>query len=140
MANEVDNVFDHLFNSGSSENESSIAHPRLDVYEEEEKITIYMDLPGLSVSGLKVEAKDNVLTIAGERSAPAVQDGTKSWHRGIMYGKFQRAIQLPETVNCDAIEAAYDAGVLQVIVPKMPKPAPKVIQVRTADSANVTCS
>lgn len=139
VATHVDRVFDHLLGSKSNQGESASPQyvPRLDVYEHEDAIEIRMDLPGMSAADLKVESKDRMLTIEGERPLPSFDDSTKPWHRGIPYGNFQRTIQLSEMANTEAIEASYDAGVLRLMISKFPKLTPKQIQVRSADAGNV---
>jgi HSP20 family protein len=142
FANHIDSVVDHILGATATDEDSPSAEyvPRLDVYEHEDSVEVFMDLPGISASNLQVEAKDHVLTISGERTGPSFGDSTKSWYRGIPYGKFQRKIQLVDVCNTDEIEATYDAGMLRLTVPKIPKPAPKVIQVRTVEPASITSS
>jgi HSP20 family protein len=142
FATHIDSVVDRILGSAATDEDSASSEyaPRLDVYEHEASVEIFMDLPGILSSKLQVEAKDHVLTISGERAGPSFGESTKSWHRGIPYGKFQRKIQLVETCNTDAVEATYDSGVLRLMVPKIPKPAPKVIKVRMAEPADVTSS
>lgn len=142
VANEVEDVFDCLFNANSDKEEAlpSLYVAPLDIYEHDGCIEILMDFPGMPASNIRVEAKEDTLTISGERSSPPIQDGSKPCHRSIAYGKFQRMIQLPETANTNAIEASFDFGVLRVIVPKMSKSAPKLIQVRTAEPASLAHS
>jgi HSP20 family protein len=142
FATHIDSVVDRILGSAATDEDSAPSEyvPRLDVYEHEASVEIFMDLPGILSSELKVEVKDHVLTISGERTGPSFGESTKSWHRGIPYGKFQRKIQLAETCNTDAIQATYDSGVLRLMVPKTPKPTPKVIEVRMAEPANISSS
>jgi HSP20 family protein len=46
------------------------------------------------------------------------------------YGSFRRSITLPSQVKADAIEASFDNGVLEVVVPKAEEAKPKKISVR----------
>ena len=46
------------------------------------------------------------------------------------YGSFRRSITLPSQVQADAIEASFENGVLEVVVPKAEEAKPKKITVR----------
>lgn len=138
IANEVENVFDHLFNARAAGTESSPLvryAPRLDVHEYDDKVVLTMDLPGIKPSELNIQVKDNRLSITGERASSTKSDGVKVWREERSYGKFSRSIQLPETANGDAVDAVYDSGVLTVTVPKQPKPAAKQVTVRVGNSS-----
>jgi len=69
------------------------------------------------------------LIVKGERS-----EETKKKEKGYLYsersyGSFQRAVQLPDEVECDKIAANYKDGVLELIIPKSEKSKPKQIKV-----------
>jgi len=136
IANEVENVFDHLFNSKSVGEQTTLVRyaPRMDVHEYNDKIVLTMDLPGINPSGLNIQVKDNQLLISGERSSTKKTEGVKVWREERSYGKFSRIVQLPETSNGDAVDAVYDSGVLTITVPKTPKPAPKQVNVRVGSA------
>ena len=52
--------FDSFFNTGSYT-------PAIDVYEEDGKIRVKAEVPGLTEKEIKVEVKDSCLTISGEK-------------------------------------------------------------------------
>ena len=105
--------------------------PRVDVREAEGAYQIQADVPGADRDSLKVEVKDNVLSIEGEkhRESSAETDGVTRSERA--YGSFLRKFSLPEEVDGDRIEASYKDGVLSVTLPKKPEAAPKRITVKT---------
>ncbi len=53
------------------------------------------------------------------------------------YGTFSRSIRFPVAVNADAVEAAYEHGVLTLTVPKAEVVKPKRIAIRTAGNTEV---
>jgi HSP20 family protein len=60
----------------------------------------------------------NVLTIKGEKKHENEEKGENYYRAERSYGSFQRSIALPQGVEMDDAEAAYDKGVLTVTFPK----------------------
>ena len=50
------------------------------------------------------------------------------------YGKFERSLSLPDTIDPDKIEAKFDKGVLTITAPKKPEAvkAEKKIEIKKA--------
>src|SRR5215216_2869371 len=79
---------------------------------------------------LEITLEDGLLTIQGERQF-AHDSSEQQFHRvERRYGAFRRSITLPAQVQAEQIEASFDNGVLQIVVPKMEEAKPKRIQVR----------
>jgi HSP20 family protein len=71
---------------------------------------------------------ENLLTISGERKEERKdKGGTCRTER--FYGRFQRTFSLPTPVSADKITAAYQDGVLTVVLPKAEEARPKQIPV-----------
>ena len=78
-----------------------------------DNVEVYFFAPGLDPKSIEVSVQQNVLTIAGERQAPARTETT--WFRKERFeGPFRRVISLPEDVASDRIRARYQDGVLYV--------------------------
>jgi HSP20 family protein len=103
--------------------------PALDAFEDKEKYTVSVELPGLKKEDIAVSVHDGVLTVSGERKTETdLKDGIV--HRTERYyGKFTRSVSLPSTVRADKVSAAYKDGVLTVEVPKAEEARPKTIPV-----------
>ena len=83
-------------------------------------------------SKLDVKILDNSLTVAGER-ATDIQTGKKAssgeiYRQERSFGRFERAVPLPNNVNKDKISAKYDAGVLTIELPKLAPTPPQAEQ------------
>jgi HSP20 family protein len=78
------------------------------------------ELPGLDPEqDIQVSVGDGYLTIVAER-----REHKEETHRSeFRYGMLRRAVRLPVTADAENISAAYDKGVLTVIVP-LATPAP----------------
>jgi len=104
--------------------------PALDISERKDAYLVTAELPGVQADDLQVTLEDGLLTIQGERHF-AHDSSEQQFHRiERHYGAFRRAITLPAQVQAEQIEASFDNGVLQVLVPKMEEATPKRIQVR----------
>lgn len=92
--------------------------PAMDLVEKDGEYVLRADLPGLSDEDVHVDVEDNVLTISGERKAEH-EERKEGYHRvERASGKFSRSLTLPEGIDPEAVTAHFDAGVLEVRVPK----------------------
>jgi HSP20 family protein len=104
--------------------------PALDISERKDAYLVTVELPGVETDDLEITLEDGLLTIQGERHF-AHDSSEQQFHRiERRYGAFRRSITLPAQVQAEQIEASFDNGVLQVVVPKMEEAKPKRIRVR----------
>ena len=104
--------------------------PALDISERKDAYLVTVELPGVEADDLEITMEDGLLTIQGERHF-AHDSSEQQFHRiERRYGAFRRSITLPAQVQAEQIEASFDNGVLQIVVPKMEEATPKRIQVR----------
>ena len=92
--------------------------PEVDILESEKTYELHLAVPGFDKSNFDLAIDDKLLTVSGERKfEEKVSDKTfKSVQT--RYGSFQRTFTLPENINVAKIEAHYNNGILEVIVPK----------------------
>jgi HSP20 family protein len=109
--------------------EDAVWAPRVDVHETDNEVLLDVELPGIDKSDVKVEVKDGVLTISGERKLErkVKEEGYRSVER--RYGKFERSFGLGETVNAEKITASYKNGIMTITLPKVEKVKPREITV-----------
>jgi HSP20 family protein len=104
--------------------------PALDISERKDAYLVTVELSGVEADDLEITLEDGLLTIQGERHF-AHDSSEQQFHRvERRYGAFRRSITLPAQVLAEQIEASFDNGVLQILVPKMEEAKPKRIQVR----------
>jgi HSP20 family protein len=104
--------------------------PALDICERKDAYLVTVELPGVKLDDLTITLEDGLLTIQGERRF-ADDSSDQQFHRvERRYGAFRRAITLPAHVMADAVEASFEDGVLQILVPKAEEAKPKRIEVR----------
>jgi HSP20 family protein len=124
------NEFDQLFDSFFDQRALQSFPLSGDIDETEKFILFSFDLPGLDEKDFKIEVKDNVLSIHGERSEEFSEETTRRF-RGRRYGSFHQSFGLPKTVDQDKIEADYTNGVLKILLPKKEVTPPKKVEVKT---------
>jgi HSP20 family protein len=104
--------------------------PALDISERKDAYLVTVELPGVQADDLEITMEDGLLTIQGERHF-AHDSSEQQFHRvERRYGAFRRSITLPAHVMAEGIQASFDNGVLQILVPKAEEAKPKRIQVR----------
>jgi HSP20 family protein len=106
--------------------------PALDVEEDAEAFTLHVELPGVKAEDVEVSLEENVLTVSGERSfyADKETDGFRRIERS--FGRFHRAVRLPDRVDATRVSAVHRDGVLTISVPKAEEAKPRRIAVRAA--------
>ena len=104
--------------------------PALDISERKDAYLVTVEVPGLKAEDLDLTMEDGLLTIQGERQF--TQESTEQQFHRIerRYGAFRRSITLPAHVMAEGIQASFEDGVLQILVPKAEEAKPKRIHVR----------
>jgi len=130
LQNRLNSVFQD-YNRG---NESDVLAttgfvPPVDVYEDEHKIVLKLEVPGMKESDLDIQLENNLLTVKGERKFEK-EEKEENFHRiERRYGSFYRSFTVPSTVNQDSVKATYDAGVVNIQLEKRAELKPKQIKV-----------
>ena len=111
--------------------------PAADVTRAEDKITMRIDLPGMTADDVKIELRDSQLVVSGERKQETEEthEGTVSRER--FFGSFYRSLPLPAGVDADDIKATFANGELIVAVPIPPQPGARQIEIQTQEPATV---
>jgi len=97
--------------------------PMVDMVLDDESLIVYVEVPGYKIGDLKLDVKDNVITIKGERKMPEDLTMTSvNWYlHERSYGTFTRHIELPTNVQLDEtkIQAWLNFGVLEIKIPRI---------------------
>jgi HSP20 family protein len=131
---EMDRMFDE-FATGSMlapfGKEWAAFEPRVDVVETDQEVQVTAELPGLDAEDVDLTLSHNVLTIKGEKKHEHEEKGENYYRAERSYGSFQRSLALPQGVEMDAAQAAFDKGVLTVTFPKTAAEASQKIAVKS---------
>lgn len=117
-------VFDEFFKPQMMEGRR-LAHPPLNVSEDEANYYVRSELPGLALEAVELTLTDKSLVIKGERP---VEQG-KYYRQERPAGFFQRVVALNVPVDRDRVSARLADGVLTVVLPKAAASIPKKISI-----------
>ena len=76
--------------------------PITDVFDEDEEIRIYAEMPGVNQEDIKLDLKEDILDISA-------QTGDRKYHKEIL---------LPAKVTAETIVSSYNNGILEIKVKK----------------------
>jgi HSP20 family protein len=78
---------------------------------------VIADLPGVNKEDINIDVDGNVLSVSAERKQE--EEKNEKFHRvERSYGKIHRVVRLPDTADLGSVAAAYNDGVLRIVVPK----------------------
>lgn len=103
--------------------------PAVDIYEDEQAITLKADMPGIDPDKLEIRVEGNRLLIRGERNFEKETKRENFYRVERAYGALARSFILPQNVQADKIDANYTNGVLTIRLPKSEDSKPKQIRV-----------
>ncbi|ACB74214.1 Hsp20/alpha crystallin family protein [Opitutus terrae] len=121
LEGEIDRLFETAL-SGFNETFGRTEFP-VDLYEDKDNTYVRAELPGLERDDINVEMVEDYLTISGKRKT-ADADGKEEESFS-----FSRSVNIPEEVQADKVNAAYENGVLTVTLPKREEAKPRKISV-----------
>jgi HSP20 family protein len=108
----------------------AVSYPPVNLWEDDDFVYAEAELPGLKLPDLEIAVTaDNRLTLKGKRE-PAAPEKVE-WHRQERgFGGFERAIELPVSVDAGNVEARLENGVLTIKLAKSPAAKPRKIPVK----------
>jgi HSP20 family protein len=94
--------------------------PRADVYELEGELVVQLDVAGMEAGEFTIEFSEGILTISGERRTR--RTGRRTYYAmEIQTGPFERRLRVPVPVDPATMEAAYENGMLEVRLKRIPE-------------------
>ncbi len=142
LQNRLNSIFNDFARAGfdtDSGTESLAAGnfvPAVDVYEDEHKVVLKLEVPGIRKEDLDIRVEGRTLTVKGERKFEN-EEKEENFHRiERRFGSFVRSFTLPNTVDLENIDATTTEGVLTLTLTKKPEAKPKQIQVKVGSGSN----
>ena len=122
-------LVDSFFNGDVQGEETRSWVPPVDIQETTDAYLFHAELPGLTKEDIHITLENNVLRVSGERKFE--KDVKKeSYHRvERTYGTFTRTFTLPTQVDAEKVQAAFQNGILTVMVPKAEQAKPRRIEI-----------
>lgn len=95
--------------------------PWADFSEDEKNYSLRVELPGINKEDIMVSTTSNSLIIKGRKEREEDRKNENSYHFEKSYAGFYRKIPLPEGADKENIEASFNNGILNIIIPKFGK-------------------
>ncbi len=128
---EFERQFDQLSRQAAARG-SGAAMP-MDGIRRSDDVVLRFDLPGIDPGSVEVTVDRGVLTVSARREEE-YGENDRLFVRERVMGGFTRRVYLSEHLDADAIEAAYDNGVLAVRIPVLEKAKPRKIEIQKSES------
>ncbi len=101
--------------------------PAVDVKDEEKKLTISAELPGVDEKDINVTLEGDLLTIRGEKNYDQEEKDGERYYRECRYGSFSRQIRLPFDASKQDVKSRFRKGILTL---EIEKPTEAQLQVK----------
>jgi HSP20 family protein len=103
--------------------------PPADVLLTDDLIIVRVEIAGLRGSELDVEVAEGRLTVRGTKQEPPRPPDGRYTQMEILGGAFERTVELPTEVDAEAATVEYANGYLQILLPRVSRPAERHVKV-----------
>jgi HSP20 family protein len=126
VMNQMPLLFDDLFSKDifnwglSNFSDTNTTLPGVNIKETADNFKVEVAAPGMSKKDFKIELDGNMLSISSEkRDEREDKEDGKYTRKEFSYQSFYRTFNLPkDVVDADKIQAQYENGLLQLLIPK----------------------
>ena len=109
--------------------EIPVIAPLVDIYENDNEILLYAEMPGVVKEGIDINIDNGKLEISGTRNVEIT--GAASWEE---FGdiEYRRVFSVPQTIDVEKVNAELKDGVLRLHLPKAESAKPREIEINVA--------
>ena len=105
------------------------AAPSVDIYENDNEILLYADMPGVKKDDVTINIENGKLAISGVRRLD--HKSASNWEEFVDV-EYVRSFSIPQTINVENVEANLKDGSLTLHLPKSEAAKPRLIEVKAA--------
>jgi HSP20 family protein len=102
---------------------------RMDGVRRKDDVVLRFDVPGIDPESIEITVDRGVLSVGASRNEEYGEED-RPFVRERAMGTFTRRVYLSEHLDADAIDAAYDNGVLAVRIPVLERAKPRKVEIR----------
>jgi len=128
---------DNMFNSTLAQvmgADLTVSSPSVNVLEHEDRFEMHLAAPGLDKSDFQLHLENGALVVSAERKNETEETTGQYTRKEFNYSSFKRTFRLDEGIDTERISAAYENGVLKVLLPKKEevwkKASPTTIEIK----------
>ena len=104
------------------------SYPPINIFQQGDDLVALVELPGVNKDELTVQAKENTIRIAGQKSID-IPENVSVHRRERLSGTFDRTLVVPMQIDPDRIKAEYNDGLLALFIPRAEQDKPRSIQI-----------
>ncbi len=120
IQSEINRLFDNLLDLGADTTGGSSWIPNADILENEERLVVKIELPGVRIEDLRLSVHDGNVIIQGKKKRPELPGPVEFQLAERGFGAFRRINQLGVPVNTRLAKATLKNGLLRICFPKVP--------------------
>lgn len=129
LQQEMNRLFESLAPSWKEESAVSTFAPAAELSETAEEYRLSLEIPGLNPEDFEIHAREDSVSIRGERRSERQSESDGMTRSEFRYGKFQRVIPLPTRIQNDKVSADYQNGILRLTLPKADRDKTRAVKV-----------
>jgi HSP20 family protein len=119
MRDMMDEVFNRSLVSPRWASWADMEGAQFDMRDENDAVVVEASLPGFEDKDVDVQIEGNLLTVSAEKQDDREERNGEKWYlRERRFGRIQRTVQLPVSVDGNKAEAGLSNGVLTIKIPK----------------------
>lgn len=111
-------LLDNFFTDTIKTSNVNSFFPKIDVAETEKAFEINLAAAGMKKEDFNLEVSDGQLTVTGERIFTNNAEGKVYHTTETQYGTFTKTFHLPDSIKTEKIDAKYENGMLNILLPK----------------------
>jgi len=137
LQNRLNSIFSDFARPDDTQESLSAGNfvPAVDVYEDEHKLVLKLEVPGIKQEDLDVRLENQTLTVKGQRKFES-EEKEENFHRiERRFGSFSRSFTLPVSIDTASIAAKYENGVLAIQLAKKEAAKPKQVKIEIGNCA-----
>ena len=103
--------------------------PAVNILENDANFEIKLAAPGMKKQDFKINIEENNLVVSASATEQSQDKNERFTRKEFSFSSFSRSFALPENANIDAIQAQYENGIMNIVIPKQEPTKPKVKEV-----------
>jgi HSP20 family protein len=105
--------------------------PLVNIWIDGNEAVLTTEIPGIDAKDVEISIAGKSVSLRGSRKPEAEGEGETYHRRERWYGQFSKTVELPFSIEADAVEARFQKGVLRVMLPKAQAEKPRTIKVKS---------
>jgi HSP20 family protein len=106
--------------------------PAVNILENDSNFEIKLAAPGMKKQDFRINIEENNLVVSASATEQSQDKNERFTRKEFSFASFSRSFALPENANIDAIQAQYENGIMNIVIPKQEPTKPKVKEVTIA--------